>query len=221
MNQMKVWFSLALLMMLFGHQVRAQEQIIEQGLAPMNSAEPGFTLTEIPVNVHLETGASVGNNQFGEPAFTSFINPTISFQPKKRLNIQASFGYMQGSNQSYLYYNREQNRLEATQTDMAIGTVAMSGNYLVNPKLTLSGTVWKQFNMQPQAEQINPRALNFEADGIVVGMQYNISDKMQFNASFGYSRGNTPYRSSFNNYWGNPSPFMPYFGTQPINSFNW
>ncbi len=220
-KKLNLMFLLSILLLVFQTQIKAQEQLNVQSETAFTAPRPGFSINEIPVNVQLETGMSVGNNFAGNTAFSSFIKPTISFQPEKRLNIQASFGYLQGFNHSFLYYNGEQNSLQITQTDVVLGSVAVSGNYVVNPKLMLSGTVWKQFDMQPPADQLNPRALNFEADGIVVGMQYNINDKMQINASFGYSRGNTPYRSSFNNYWGSPSPFMPSFGAQPINSFNW
>jgi len=137
--------------------IQAQEFDTLQPQIRTDLPQKGFSIEGIPTQVSIATGMIFQNNYAGKTAFSQFINPSVSFQPAQRLSIQTSFGYLQGFNQNTFLYNKESNQLEVGQQDIALGVVSVSGSYLVHPDLILSGTVWKQFSMRPQANKLNPK----------------------------------------------------------------
>lgn len=163
---------------------------------------------QTPINVNLNTGVGVFNSIGNETGYYTFVNPNISYQFTQKFAIQGSFTYFQGSNFPVLGYNSESNALNIQNQDIAFGLFAVSGSYVINPKIMISGGVWKQVPMNPafSNEKLNSHAVDLEADGISIGINYKVSEKVQFNAVFDYSRGANLY-SPFSNSWGFGSPY--------------
>jgi len=55
--------------------------------------------------------------------------------------------------------------------------------------------LYRESNMQNSPE-INPRALNFENQGLMIDLHYMINENFSIGAGFGISKGNSPF---FNN----------------------
>ncbi|MFN3554997.1 MAG: hypothetical protein ACK4VN_03430 [Bacteroidales bacterium] len=86
-------------------------------------------------------------------------------------------------------------------------TLYAFGSYQLNPRLTLTGGAWTEQNnfnamFQPQ---MNPQAFDMNARGMMMGMDYRITDNLRFGAEINISRGY--------------NPFLPYgYGSQPFHS---
>lgn len=156
-----------------------------------------------PLNVSINTGVGVFNSFENNSGFYTFLNPNLSYQLTQKFTIQTSFTYFQGSNFPVLNYNLESNDVDIQNQDLAFGLFAVSGSYMVNPKLIVSGGVWKRTSMNPafSNEKLNSHAVDLEADGVTIGINYKVSDKVQFNAVIDYSRGGNNYLP-YNNTWG-------------------
>jgi len=78
--------------------------------------------------------------------------------------------------------------------------VYVTGQYLLNQRVTISGTVFKEFtafNNSPEYQRFRKNT----PQGAYMKVNYKINDFMQIEAGFGYSRGVNPY---YNSYMGSP-----------------
>ena len=98
-----------------------------------------------------------------------------------------------------------------SQNNVQYGHISVSGLYRVNEKLTIAGTAYKTFDLAPKKNQINPRALDFSNEGVMINLDYKVSDHVRINASFSYQKQSPYYYYNnggfMNNGFGNPSPF--------------
>ena len=74
--------------------------------------------------------------------------------------------------------------------------VYITGQYLLNPHITVSGTVFKELNVMNNSTEYQ-RFRNNTPQGVYMKVNYRINDFMQIEAGFGYSRGVNPYYNSF------------------------
>ncbi|MBN2609985.1 MAG: hypothetical protein JXB00_00350 [Bacteroidales bacterium] len=78
------------------------------------------------------------------------------------------------------------------------------GDYLLTPKLTLTGIAFKEFSPF-QNEHINPMFLNSNREGVSFQLNYRILENLHFGARFDYIKNDQPYsiyrnRSVIDNY---------------------
>lgn len=74
--------------------------------------------------------------------------------------------------------------------------VYVTGQYLLNRHITVSGTVFKEFNVMNNNREYQ-RFLNNTPQGAYMKIHYRINDFMQIEAGFGYTKGVNPYYNSF------------------------
>ena len=156
---------------------------------------------EKKLKVRMEIGAGFGTG-FQNSNFTNtFVSPQFFYNVSPKLSFNG--GMILGKNN---FYNSSS---ELTGYFPAKGNFTYTylygeGQYQVNDKLSIRGMLYRESNMQNSPE-INPRALNFENQGIMMEFQYLINENFSIGAGFGVSNGNSPY---FNNRRRYSDPFM-------------
>ena len=89
--------------------------------------------------------------------------------------------------------------------------IYITGQYLLSQRITVSGTVFKEFNIF----NASPEYQRFQKNtpqGVFMKVNYKINDFMQIEAGFGYSRGISPY---YNSYMGSPLYDRPFLFRNP------
>lgn len=177
---------------------------------PLNSnINSGFgNQTNQKNKVIVQAGSSFGTNFNGTTVFETNISPTLLIPIKPKFEMAVGMSYQtyfinSTSTQSSVVENN------AVKSNINLGTIYVSGIYKVNEKATIRGTAWKQFDLSAQKPSMNPRATNFESEGVNIGINYKFNDHFQVDASFDYSNGYNPYQmNSFGNHgMGMNSPF--------------
>lgn len=177
------------------------ENAKQEGKVKLQKGLHGF---KPDVSVTLSTSFSTfgpGYNTFG-----TFISPEISFPVYKKFSVQVGLGY------SSLFFNRPGENMFGTNPSQ-YGSFYVSGTYQVNEKLSIRGTAYKTFllNPAPPEGKLNPHALDFSNQGVILDMNYKVNDHFQINASFEYRKQNYPafYNNGMGGY-GNDqgSPFI-------------
>lgn len=151
------------------------------------------------------TSFGQGFNSFG----TSFL-PQITFPVSERLSLSTGVGYstfFTGNGNESLFHSNHSN----------YGHVFVSGNYFVNEKITLRGTAYKTFNLGSQnpINETSSPYYDFSSQGIIMDVEYKVTDNFRINVGFEYRQQNYPLYSP------GIDPTMPYMGTSsPFSGFN-
>ncbi len=162
------------------------------------------------IRFNMVTGMSFGT--FGQGNFLqSFINPAFSMPLNKKLSVSAGILYSNTllNNTPLIGISGEIMEHSGTLNTL---TFHSSGSYMVNDKLTVSGAVYKTVNPALNS-RLNPNAINLEAQGVAVGIGYQLNESLHIGASIRMQQGG----SSYQNY---SSPFRHSFNTDPLLPFN-
>lgn len=163
------------------------------------------TSKKLNVDVNMGTSVSVSH---GKLYSGYFVAPAFNYQVNPRLNIRVGAVYMNASvpplsiseNQSFAY---------PTVNNVSVFT---EGRYSLNPRLTLSGSAYKQVNTNTHS--MNPKALDYGMQGVSVGFDYKISEGLHVGAQFNYQNNTNPY---YNPYY----RFSPYGMYPGVNTGGW
>lgn len=162
------------------------------------------------IDVSLSVGTSFSSFGRGYNMFGTYVMPEFRMPVTKKFSLQAGIGYS-----SMFYSNPGMEGTIFDQNQAHYGSVYVSGIYAVNEKLTIAGTAYKTFDLNPRPEdQMNPRALDFSNEGINVVIDYKVSDNVRFNVGVSYQK-NSYYNNMYNpgGFNMNPSPFNTGFGS--------
>jgi hypothetical protein len=184
-------------MLMFPLAVIAQGQSLLSGNYGFMGSRPTFGM---------QMGSSFSTGFAGTGIFSQSIAPHLQFNPGKNFTLIAgsvlstsSFGgtssIMQGGNDRFLST-----------------TVYALGAYQVNPLLTLTGGAWGErnnLNQMMQGPQMNPQAFNLNAGGMMMGLDFKITENLRFGAEVNVSRGANPF-SPYNSY-------SPFYTPGPFN----
>jgi hypothetical protein len=146
-------------------------------------------------------GLSVGT-QFSRLLGTAtYLEPSVMFPISKRfsgfasLNIITSFG----ANANY-FGNDAYSNPYAPTTRNQYYIVNAGGNYIVNDRLNLTGSIWRDLSKHTISAPVNllmPGGTN----GMSFRANYKITEHLSVSGGFRYSNGNT-----FHNRWYQPNP---------------
>jgi hypothetical protein len=154
---------------------------------------------KISPSVRLGLSSTYYTSPTGNAVFGTNISPSVSFQLKPKLQLETGMSY-----QTFFMNTKNAMAGETNQINqsgnISVGLLYISGIYELNPKTTIRGTAWKQFDLSAPKTTLNPRATNFEAEGFNVGINYKVNDHFQIDASIDYSNGYNPYRSVYNGF---------------------
>lgn len=166
--------------------------------------------TPFHVSLNMEAGFQ-SSPYFKEGTYFQRLSPGINYMLSKKFTAFAGVQqtWIQNLNQFQLNHD---GKLAVMQTNSSYLLWYGGGIYQVNPKIRLSGLVWKQTDQQ-SVMQRKTESPNFDAQGFQIYMNYQISDNVQINASFNYSHGN-PGNYRYNDF---QNPFSP-IGVSPYNN---
>ena len=172
----------------FGNNVKEVEntriQPLEKGFAPEISLQLGTVFTSF----------APGYNAFG-----TFIAPEFLFPITNRFAVSAGIGY------TNIFYPGNQGSLK--NNTMNYGSIYVSGSYKMTEKLTISGTGYKTFLLNPPEpiEGQNVSIYDNSNQGVILNMDYKVNKSFHINASFQIHQQNgSPY------YWQQGSYVSPF-----------
>jgi len=153
-----------------------------------------------PVDYSFTTGMSTGFGANSPTLFNTWVSPRVGYQVNPKLHLD--FGTtLATSNYQSLYTPFGEYRVKQPGNIMTT-TVFVNGAYQVSDKLTVFGSGYKQMEIAGKKETVNPRALDFNSEGMNVGFEYRLNENMKFGAEIGISRGSPgtmyPYNPIFN-----------------------
>ena len=188
-------------------QVNLSDGISNNGF--LNNSKP-------KVSVSLSTSFSTFG--YGYSAIGTSIMPQITFPVTNKLSLRTGIGYstffMAGNGESMF-----------NSSPSNYGHVFVSGDYLLNEKITLRGTAYKTFNLNSKTPEIEPvgSIYDFSSQGVIMDVEYKVTDNFRINVGFEYRQQNYPMYNP-NGYpmmsgMGNNSLFMNHNNRQGLNPF--
>lgn len=156
-------------------------------------------------NYHLTLGSEFTSMSGFGSALNTYVTPSFSYNLSKRFSIGGGLSVIQTN-----YFNARSFYTEGqpsiTSGNFTSGMIFVNGQYLVNDRLTIYGSAWKQFPITKDPlpyNPFNPVSAN-GAQGVDFNVGYRIGDNVYIQAGFHYSDGQNPYYNDpFNN-----NPFM-------------
>jgi len=164
------------------------------GIVNAQSLQPADSLNFKKSSWNLNLGSSVGTNMGGTAWFNTYIAPQYNYT----LNSKWSFGggavISNTQMKSPLYFSNEQSGQKATR-GFSQSTLFAYGTYRASERLTVNALVYKSFDMSDKTKaqsQIN--AFNTNVKGVMVNMNYKITEHSSVNIGLNYSDGgNSPF----------------------------
>lgn len=137
---------------------------------------------------------SVGS-QFSRFGSATYIQPSISYPLTKRFSTFASVSFVQTYGSMFGRYPLESELPGASFNQRQLHSVVqLGGNYVVNEKLNITGSVWRDFSKQ---SAIYNMPINVFSPGGTKGMQfranYKLTDNLSVSGGFRYSNGANYY----------------------------
>lgn len=145
-------------------------------------------------DVKVSLGTSFTSFAPGYNSFGTFIAPEISMPVSKKIEMSFGLGYS-----SMFYSSPGESTFGSNQS--SYGSMYFSGTYHVNEKLSVTGTGYKTFLLNPNnfTEENNITQFDFSSQGAILDVEYKVTDHFRINASFHYREQNYP-----DYYFGNP-----------------
>lgn len=201
---MKKTISLHLLFILF----LTSFQVHSQGLfSPGSARGAGWLTGQLPENAsfNLTVGTNFSSFSSGTNMLSNYISPQLQYDLSPSLSIIAggSFSINQYGNlpQSVVVHDN----VAPVQQGLNDHSLFMSGRYMINDKLFMTGTVYSEQGHMP-VNLMNQGIMNFSNQGMSMGIEYRMNDNLHFGAELGVNRSDNPYQHL--------SPFSDPFGNR-------
>jgi hypothetical protein len=136
-------------------------------------------------------------------ALKTYVTPHVTYNLNKRLSIGGGFSIIQTN---YFgakpYFQSEQNAFSNGSYTSAM--LFVNGQYIVNERLTVSGSAFKQFPITKDPLPYNPfnPVSSNGAQGIDFNVVYKVGRNVYIQAGFRYTDGVNPYNT--NRYYSDP-----------------
>ena len=151
-----------------------------------NIGNNSATLNNPKISVSLSSSFSAFSQ--GYTAFSTTVMPKVSFSVSEKFSLNAGIGYstsfINGTSEGV--FNSYQGNY---------GHVFISGQYRVNEKISLRGTGYKTFNLNstaPIKENNNPSFYDFSSQGVIMDVEYKVTDNFIINVGFEYREQKSP-----------------------------
>jgi len=188
-----------LIILLFGSGMKSFSQAVVHSTQQVNDSIEELQSTSIQQDflkpkVNLSVGSSFSTYGSGYNSFGMYVAPEISLPVNKKFSITFGMGY------SNITFNTP-SEVGTQNSSLSYGDLFVSGTYKVNESLTVRGTAYKTFLMNPYMgnNSVTPQYLDFSKQGIIFDAEYKVSDKFKVGFSIEYSEQNNPYINQFNN----------------------
>jgi hypothetical protein len=158
---------------------------------------------------HISMGTSYSNFG-GAGMLSSYIAPSVKIPVSKKWDVSVGGAFF---NNSLNGMSTPVLNMEGAGMFMPNSYVYTNARYQLNDKIRISGTAFKSFNLQNngQMPQINPKAFDFTSQGMSMGINYQVSNSVSFDAGVSIYQGNNPLYSPYNRSFFNTNPAGNYF----------
>ena len=195
--QLKNKILLIYLICFLGFGVNTYAQSFGSNLNTDNETENevGFQANEsFKPDVKVTLGSSFTSFGPGQSTFGTFIAPEISMPVAKKFDISVGMAYTSLFHSGY-------GESSFGGTNSQYGSIYISGTYHINEKFSVRGTGYKTFLLNPSnfSENNANNYLDFSNQGVILDLEYRVTDNFRINASFEYREQNYP-----DYYFGNP-----------------
>jgi hypothetical protein len=169
-------------------------------------------------------GLSLGSEFISMSGFGSglntYVTPHVSYNLNKRISIGGGFSIVQTNYfKARSYFRGEQNSF--SNGGFTSVTLFVNGQYLVNDRLTIYGSAFKQIPITKDPlpyNPFNPVSAN-GAQGINFNVGYKVGRNMYIQAGFRYSQGLNPYTA--NPYYDDPFQSGSYVPGMGLGNPRW
>ena len=170
--------------------------------AGFSKLAPGSTqVSDKKMDVGVQLGTSFSTDFNKGFAFTTFVAPELRYRVNKRLTIRGGISI---ANSEYgnagIYSPYGFTRFSGNITQ---GLVYVSGDYVISPKVILSGTAYKEFSIGHAGPETGFRP-GYDGKGLIMNLRFMPSENVTIDAGVEIYEGNNPYHSGFNN------PYRPF-----------
>jgi len=166
----------------------------------LNNYKPGTTDNKkLDVNVQLGTSFSTNFNRGF--AFTTFVAPELRYRVNDRFTLRGGISMANNQYGNALMYSPY--GFTEYSGNFSQGMIYVSGDYMLSPKLILSGTAYKEFSVNhgnPQTD-FNP---GYDGKGLMMNLRFMPTENVTIDAGVEIYEGNNPYRNGFYN------PYRPF-----------
>ncbi len=179
----------------------------QEGKVTLQAEQEGFK-----PDVRVSIGTSFSSFGPGFNSLGTYIAPEFSVPVSNKFSVQVGLGY------SSMFFSSPGETM-FSQNNSQYGSIYISGTYQVNEKLTIRGTGYKTFLLNPNNfnESGNANFYDFSKQGVRLDMDYKVSDKFRIGISFEYREQNYPDfypygDNGMNGFGGSPFQRNPAFG---------
>jgi len=169
--------------------------------AGINNMSPSQNADDEKMDVGVQLGTSFATDFNRGFAFTTFVAPELRYRVNDRLTIRGgvSMAYNQYGN-SLMYSPYGFSRYSG---NFSQGMIYVAGDYVLGPKLILSGTAYKEFSIDHNSPETG-FSPGYDGKGLMMNLRFMPSDNVTIDAGIEIYEGNNPYRSGFYN------PYHPF-----------
>jgi hypothetical protein len=123
----------------------------------------------------------------GVNSISTWIMPRITMPVSKKWNVAFGMGY------SGIFLNGFEGT-SGQQNQSQYGHLFVSGQYLLTEKISLTGTAYKTMMLNPSPKGDLPQdgRLDFSSQGVMLDMNYQVTDQFQINVGLEYRKQNYP-----------------------------
>ncbi|MFP4287859.1 MAG: hypothetical protein ACLFQS_01265 [Bacteroidales bacterium] len=174
----------------------------------LNLLSGEYSILQSQPSFGLQMGSSFTTGMGGNSLFSQSIAPNMQLDVTKNFQLVVGSVFTTGNlgNNGSMQLN---SGMEVPQRLNSTMVYAM-GAYQMNPRLTITGAAWtERNNMNAFQNQMNPQAFNTNARGMMMGVDYKITENLRFGAEVNISNGRNPF-SPYGNYGSNPFYSNPF-----------
>lgn len=157
-------------------------------------------------HVSVMTGMDFTSSSGYGSGFSTYFFPSVSYPVSSKLQISGGIGIVNTSLNGYRPYFSLENG-NTFNGNITNALVYVSGQYMLNDRITVSGTAYKQFTLNSNIPGFSATSGNGPS-GMLMNIGYKINDYLHIEAGFGYSKGYSPY---FDGYRSSPLFYGPGF----------
>lgn len=191
----------------FCGQAFAQQAANDSLPASAGASHTGTVLPLHKLHVGVQAGTEfMATSGYGS-GFSTFLSPTLTYPVSTRFLVSGGISVVNTSLNGYRpWYSPETNSFSGNITQT---TLWVSGQYLLNDRLTLTGTAWKTIDFTGNHSGNYP-VYKTNPEGAFFKVGYKVTDNFHIEAGFGYSQGSHGY------YYGYPTRGLGSYGFDPF-----
>jgi hypothetical protein len=151
-------------------------------------------------DVNVQLGTSFSTNFNGGHAFSTMVAPELRYKVNERFSIRGGVSISNTDYGNTLVLSP--NGLRSYSGNVTQGFIYVSGDYMISPKVILSGTAYKEFSVD-HSNPDNAFRPGYDGKGLIMNLRLFPTDNMQIDVGAEFYQGNNPWRGgTYNPFYG-------------------